>query len=99
LAFAISRVDFAALSKGSGQGTTADSEIVEPFIAVRIDDEFHHTLSEQLRANMDAWSLTGVDAYVYRYRINDQLEPGVSQSIVVELFVGGADADAASVAP
>ena len=95
LAFVVSRIDFASLGSGGDQGSTAETEYSEPFVAVHLDDEFHHTLSEQLMATEDAWLKTGVDAYVYRYGIKETLEPGKSQRIVINAYVGGADADSA----
>jgi hypothetical protein len=99
LGFVISRVDFSFLSSDKGQGSTTDTGIVEPFIAIQIDDDFRHTLAEQLTANAEAWTATGVDAYVYRFGVREMLEPGVSQRIVISAYVGGGEADAAIVAP
>lgn len=99
LGFVISRVDFSFLSSDKGQGSTTDSGIVEPFIAIQVDDDFRHTLSEQLSASLDAWSATGVDAYVYRFSVKNTLEPAVSQRIQISAYVGGEEADTAIVAP
>ncbi len=98
LAFAISRIDFSSLG-GSEKQTVVEAEIEAPFIAVSIDDEFYASLSETLRDKTDAWTATGVDAYVYRYRVESKVEPGVSQYIKLTGFVGGPAAQEAIIAP
>ena len=92
LAFVISRIDFSSMGGSSGTGTTADTEVEEPFIAVQVDDEFNRSLSETLVEADDVWSTNGIDAHIYRYRVESSVEPGVSQYIRLTCFVGGADA-------
>ncbi|MEZ5336622.1 MAG: hypothetical protein R3F46_00015 [bacterium] len=96
LGYGISRIDFSgAKRKQSDAGQLSG----DPFIAVQINEDFHNSLSQTLMADGDAWQASGVDAYVYRYRVESRVEDGASQLITITGFVGGDDAASAAQSP
>lgn len=70
-----------------------------PLNAVTINTAFHGRLTTVLEEGNQAWADAGIHAYVYRYGVFDDVVPGRSQVIRVSGYVGGDDADTASVAP
>lgn len=101
------------MRSGGGEGTeetpaeidatTARSSSAPPeesaFAEVLINDSFHAELASVLEDGNGAWNNAGVDAYVYRYGIFDDLEPAQSQTVRVTAYVGGAAAESAVQSP
>jgi len=67
--------------------------------SVTINTVFHGELAGILEDGNGAWTNAGVDAYVYRYSIFNDLVPSRTQVIHVSAYVGGPDAEVAIESP
>jgi hypothetical protein len=70
-----------------------------PFSAITINESFHAELVDVLEEGNGAWTSAGIEAYVYRYGIYEDLDPTNSQVVRVSAYVGGEDAELAVTAP
>jgi hypothetical protein len=76
----------------SGGGVSAKAGKAPLLDAVTLDDAFDASLRTALTAGNAAWKQAGLDAYVYRYNVDETRAENVSQTITVNATLGGKDA-------